>query len=67
MADATEVLKVEDKPSIEDFIWKISQGYGHAINGMVVRRGSLQVLTTRDKLNEMFSFSKHFWSKQRKY
>lgn len=60
MADATEVLKVEDKPSIEDFIWKISQGYGHAINGMVVRRGSLQVLTTRDKLNEMYGFFKTF-------
>ena len=63
MAEATEVFTVDDKPTIEDFIWKVSSGHGHAVRGMVVRRGSLQILTNRATLNEMYGFFKTFLAK----
>ena len=61
MANATEVFTVDDKPTIKDFIWKVSYGHRHA--GMVVRRGSLQILTNRATLNEMYGFFKTFLAK----
>ena len=54
---------VDDKPTIKEFIWKVSQGHGHAVRGIVVRRGSLQILTNRATLNEMYGFFKTFLAK----
>ena len=36
--------------------WDIAEKHGYDIKGMVVRRGTLQILTTREKIDEMVSF-----------
>ena len=45
-------------PSIEQLWWDIAEQHGYDIKGMVVRRGTLQILTTREKIDEMVSFVK---------
>ena len=61
-----EVFTVDDKPTIEDFIWKVSYGHRQAVRGMVVQRGSLQMLTNCATLKEMYGFFKSFLEKQKK-
>ena len=49
-------------PTIEQLWWDIAEKHGYDIKGMVVRRGTLQILTTRETIDEMVNFVKELVS-----
>ena len=54
---------VQAPRTIEQLWWDIAEKHGHDIKGMVVRRrGTLQILSTRAKINDMVQFVKQLVS-----
>jgi hypothetical protein len=52
-------LDEEDKVStIEEMWWELANKYKHDIQGMVARRGTLEILTTRMNLDETVGFAR---------
>ena len=55
--------KKEDEVStIEEMWWKLANEYKHDIQGMVTRRGTLEILTTRRNLNDTVGFARELVS-----
>ena len=52
----------EDVKTIEDMWWHLANRYKHDVQGMVTRRGTLQMLTTRKNLNDTVGFARELVS-----
>ena len=48
----------EEVSTIEEMWWSLANKYQHDIQGMVTRRGTLEILTTRRNLNDTMGFAR---------
>ena len=48
----------ETVSTIEEMWWSLANKYQHDIQGMVTRRGTLEILTTRRNLDETVGFAR---------
>ena len=48
----------DDDSTIEDMWWHLANRYQHDVQGMVARRGTLEILTTRQNLNDTMGFAR---------
>ena len=52
----------EEVSTIEEMWWSLANKYKHDIQGMVTRRGTLEILTTRRNLNDTVRFARELVS-----
>ena len=52
----------EEVKTIEDMWWSLVNRYKHDVQGMVTRRGTLEILTTRKNLNDTVGFARELVS-----
>ena len=52
----------EEVKTIEDVWWHLANRYKHDVQGMVTRRGMLEILTTRKNLNDTVGFARELVS-----
>jgi hypothetical protein len=56
-------MEKDDKAdTIEDIWWSLANNYKHDVQGMVTRRGTLEILTSRKNLNDTVGFAKELVS-----
>ena len=53
----------EVETNLEELLWNVYSGYGFKLQGLVVRRGVMQLLTNREHLNHLYTFTQQFLPK----